>query len=181
MDAYSKAPSPRGRRRPRASTGLGRFFPLFIGFTAGCMIWTLLQVLPSLPGGHVEEDGADAEPLNTSSVELETGTGSSKATLPPPPRDEPFRGRIGEGLSGGGANWRSKLPADLEKNIPNHKDLPHLVIRKAHNVVQEISTKRVWERVGGEWIELDPDDEASQEQAALETKATASKSFTLSL
>jgi hypothetical protein len=45
---------------------------------------------------------------------------------------------VGGGLTGGGANWRFKLPLDLEETIPNSAALPRMVIRLPHNAIEEV-------------------------------------------
>lgn len=64
--------------------------------------------------------------------------GYSIPPLPPGVSDEPFKGRMGGGLTGGGPNWRFKLPKELAVKIKSQRDLPKMVIRKAHNVIQEV-------------------------------------------
>lgn len=78
--------------------------------------------------------------------------------MPPLPAgqvDEPFRGVVGGGLTGGGANWRFKLPLDLEETIPNSAALPRMVIRLPHNAIEEVATGRRWQRVENDWVEME--------------------------
>ena len=64
-------------------------------------------------------------------------------TLPVPAGrvDEPFRGPVGGGLTGGGDNWRMKLPVDLQETIPDSAALPDMVLRLPHNAIQEVRVR----------------------------------------
>eukprot|EP00959_Pyramimonas_sp_CCMP1952_P363401 7610030-Pyramimonas_sp.AAC.1 len=149
-------------RTPAGMGAFGLFFPVVIGFSAGCMLWTLMRIIPSLPlsaarqkvtvidprvpekhpKGRHSIDPFEAETRQISPVPPPSPAVVVQAPrvippLPPGKQDEPFRGKIGEGLQGGGPNWRYKLPKELSDKIKSQKDLPKIVIRLARNVIQE--------------------------------------------
>eukprot|EP00240_Pyramimonas_obovata_P005877 CAMPEP_0118944836 /NCGR_PEP_ID=MMETSP1169-20130426/41106_1 /TAXON_ID=36882 /ORGANISM="Pyramimonas obovata, Strain CCMP722" /LENGTH=329 /DNA_ID=CAMNT_0006890409 /DNA_START=99 /DNA_END=1085 /DNA_ORIENTATION=- len=207
LPRHSQKRSPKNSgRKPAGMGAFSMFFPVVIGFSAGCMLWTLMRIIPSLPLSAARQKVTvidprvpETRPTGRQSIDpFEAETRQVKSVPPPSPvvmvqaprvipplppgkQDEPFRGKIGEGLQGGGPNWRYKLPKELSDKIKSQKDLPKFVIRLARNVIQEASTGRKWERIGRDWIELEEAAEEHERLAELESQRTESKALTASL
>lgn len=84
---------PRRSRRPPPGMGtISMFLPILIGFSAGCMIWTLMRIIPSLPLSAarqkvivIDPSLGDQRPTDALDNSVDPFNAETKETLKVPP------------------------------------------------------------------------------------------------